>query len=102
MLDQIITEFPSFVSKELGETSLETHNIDTGDAVPVKERHYPVSPAFQKLMYEELDRMLSLLVIEPNESPWNNRVTFVQKGDKVRLNSLTVNDAYPLHTLKDF
>lgn len=58
-------------------------------------------------MYGELDRMLSLGVIEHSESPWNNRVTFVQKGDKVRicldarrLNDLTVKEAYPLPNIK--
>lgn len=103
ILDDTIAIFPCFTRKGLGKTHLEIHHIDTGSAVPIKEKHYPISPAVQKLMYGELDRMISLGVIEPSESPWNNRVTFVQKGEKVRicldarrLNDLTVKDAYPL------
>lgn len=102
-LDGIIARFPSYSTQGLGRTKSEVHTIDTGDATPVKSRHYPVSPAVQKLMYAELDRMLDLGVIEPSESPWSHPVTLVRKGDKNRLcldarklNALTVKDAYPL------
>lgn len=87
----------------LGKTHLEEHTIDTGDAVPIKQRHYPVSPAVESLIYGELDRMLSLGVIEPSTSPWNSPVTLVRRGEKRRLcldarklNEVTVKDAYPL------
>ena len=102
-LDEVIQMFPCYTKKGLGKTSLEQHSIETGAAVPIKERHYPVSPPVQKLMYAELERMISLNVIEPSESPWNNRIAFVRKGDKCRLcldarklNEVTVKDAYPL------
>lgn len=87
----------------LGKTNLEEHVIDTGDAVPIKQRHYPVSPAVENLIYQELDRMLSLGVIEPSTSPWNSPVTLVRRVEKNRLcldarklNEVTVKDAYPL------
>lgn len=106
-LEHVIAKFPCFSKRGLGKTHLEEHSIDTRDAVPIKEKHYPVSPAVQKLMYAELDRMISLGVIEPSDSPWNNRVAFVRKGDKCRLcldarrlNALTVKDAYPLPNIE--
>jgi len=34
------------------------HKIDVGTAKPIKQRRYPVSPAIEKLMYDE--RMLTL------------------------------------------
>lgn len=102
-LNLIVEKFPCYAKKGLGKTNLEVHTIDTRDATPVKDRHYPVSPAVQKLMYAELDRMLSLGVIEQSESPWSHPVTLVRKGEKNRLcldarklNTLTVKDAYPL------
>lgn len=102
-LEMIIEKFPSFTEKGLGRTKSEIHMIDTRDAVPVKSKHYPVSPAVQKLMYAELDRMLNLGVIEESNSPWSHPVTLVRRGDKNRLcldarrlNALTVKDAYPL------
>lgn len=49
-------------------------------------RYYPVSPAVQKLIYDELDRMLDLDVIEiAQNAEWNNRVTLVIKPNKNRL-----------------
>ncbi|XP_059221494.1 uncharacterized protein LOC131996064 [Stomoxys calcitrans] len=102
-LNVVMEMFPCYTKKGLGKTSIEVHTIDTRDACPVKDRHYPVSPAVQRLMYAELDRMLSLGVIEESESPWSHPVTLVRKGEKNRLcldarklNALTVKDAYPL------
>lgn len=102
-LEQAIAQFPSFTTQGLGKTHLEEHVIDTEGAVPIKQKHYPVSPAIQKLMHTELDRMLELGVIEESNSPWNSPVVLVRKPGKVRLcldsrkvNQVTKKDAYPL------
>lgn len=102
-LAQIISQFPSSETSGLGRTHLETHNIDTGDHNPIKSRHYPVSPAIQKLIDCEVDRMLNLGIIELSSSPWASPVTLVRKPNKNRLcldfrkvNSVTVKLAYPI------
>lgn len=103
-LDEIISLFPSFASQGLGHTNLAVHHIDVGNASPVKQRHHSVSPAVQKDLYTEIDRMLSLGVIEESESSWSSPVALVRKSNgKVRLcldarrvNEATVKDAYPL------
>lgn len=63
-LEGVINMFPSSEALGLGKTSILEHVIDTGNAKPVKRRHYPISPAKQKVIYEELNRMISLGVIE--------------------------------------
>lgn len=103
-LEEIINLFPSFASKGLGQTNLETHHIDVGGAKPVKQRHYAVSPAVQKDLNAEIDRMLNLGVIEESGSAWSSPVSLVRKANgKIRLcldarkiNEVTVKDAYPL------
>lgn len=102
-LHTIIKSFPSSDIQGLGKTHLIEHKIDTGTADPVKQRHYPYSPAVQNLVYEEINRMLALGVIEKCNSPWNSPVCLVRKPGKNRLcldsrkvNALTVKDAYPL------
>jgi len=102
-LNSVIEKFPSFSKKGLGKTNKIEHVIDVGTNQPVKQRHYPVSPAVEKLMYAEVDRMLELGVIEESDSPWSSPVVLVRKPGKVRLcldsrkiNSLTTKDAYPL------
>ncbi|XP_055918604.1 uncharacterized protein K02A2.6-like [Eupeodes corollae] len=84
-LRETIARFPSFTTKGLGKTNLVEHFIDTGDATPIKQRHYPISPAIQALVYEELDRMLSLGVIEESSSAWSSPVVLVRKPGKNRL-----------------
>lgn len=106
-LDEAIDQFDTFEQKGLGRTQLEKHTIKLIEgAEPVKDRYYPISPAVQKITYEEIDNMLRLNVIEPSESPWSNRTTIVRKPGKNRfcldarkLNKLTEKDAYPLQNI---
>ncbi|KAH8295523.1 hypothetical protein KR054_004614, partial [Drosophila jambulina] len=76
---------PSFAVSGLGKTTLISHEIDVGDAKPVKQRHFPVSPAVEKLLYAEVDRMLAMGVIEESQNAWSSPVVLVQKPGKVRL-----------------
>jgi len=103
-LEAVKKKFPSFAELGLGKTTLEEHVIEVRDEhIPIKQKHYPVSPVVQELMYAELDRMLSLGVIEESNSAWSSPVTLVRKEEKNRLclearkvNERTVKDAYPL------
>lgn len=103
-LDSVISTFPNSEVDGLGSTALVEHYIDTGNARPIKQRYYPISPAVEKQLCGELDRMLSLGVIEvaPNSS-WSSPTVVVIKPGNVRmcldsrkLNSVTVKDAYPI------
>lgn len=104
MLDEIKLLFPSSSKEGLGLTTLLTHTIDTGIATPIKQRHYPISPAVQNIMSVELDRMLELGVIQTSHSPWNSPISVARKSNgKVRLcldaravNGVTTKDAYPM------
>lgn len=107
-LETVKEEFLDFDRHGLGKTELMEHVIDTGDAVPVKQRHYPVSPAVQSLLYQEVDRMIDLGVIEESESPWCSPVVLIKKQnedgtvkhrfclDSRKVNALTKKDAYPM------
>lgn len=80
-LATVIEQFPSSEKLGLGRTSLLNHAIDIGEAKPVKQRFYSVSPAVQKDMYRELDRMLDLGVIEESQSPWCSPMAIVRKAN---------------------
>lgn len=102
-LQTVVNCFPSFAQEGLGKTNLITHTIDVGNAKPVKQRHFPVSLAVEKEMYAEIDRMLSLGVIEESDSAWSSPIVMVTKPGKViicldcrRINSFTEKAAYPL------
>lgn len=104
--DNIIAQFNdiSAESKGLGETTLITHRIDTGDAQPIRQRYYRLSPEKQRILVEQVDEMLGLDVIEPCESAWSSPVLIVTKKngqprfclDSRKLNSVTKHDAYNL------
>lgn len=103
-LDKIVQLFPSCELEGLGKTSLLKHTINIGDAMPIKQRYHSVSPAVEQKMFAEVDRMLSLGVIEVSRSAWNSPVTVVAKSngksrlclDARHLNSVTKKDAYPM------
>lgn len=104
VLSKVKADFPSFSVEGLGRTTLLSHVIDTGEAHPIKQRHYSISPAVQKSVDEEIMRMLKLGVIEESESSWSSPVVLVKKPngkhrlclDSRKLNEVTKKDAYPL------
>jgi len=66
-----------------------------------------MSPVKQKVVKDEIDKMLELGVIEESKSPWSNRTTVVSKPGKERfcldarkLNAMTIKDAYPLPSIE--
>lgn len=88
----------------LGRTDRVKHVVDTGEATPIKQRYYNVSPARQKLINEELDRMLALGVVEPSQSAWSSPIMLLDKPDGSKrfvvdfraVNAVSRKDAYPL------
>ena len=107
-LDFVKSKFPAFENLGLGRTKVEVHRIQLKEGtVPIKERHFPMSPPVQDIVYSEIDKMLDLGVIKESESPWSNRFTVVRKPDKNRfcldarkLNACTIKDAYPLQNIE--
>jgi len=89
---------------DLGETSLAAHQIDTGDARPMRQtlrrqRHHLLDK-----IDENVQDMLKAGVIEPSCSPWTSNLVVVAKKDGSlrfyvdyrKLNSVMRRDAYPL------
>lgn len=103
-LDDLVSKYLALFSRSPGCTDVTEHCIETGDALPVKQRYYPVSPAMQQVINEELDHMLADGIVEPSTSPWSSPILMVKKPngkhrfcvDFRRLNSVTKKDAYPL------
>lgn len=103
-LQKLTNNFFNKQGKTLGCAKGIFHTIDTGDAAPIKQRYYPVSPYMQKIINNEVDEMLKLGVIEPSNSPWSSPVVVVKKSngeyrfcvDFRKVNQVTKRDAYPL------
>jgi hypothetical protein len=64
-LSQIINLFPDFEKEGLGKTKLLEHVIEVfPETKPIKQRYFSVSPAIEKKIHAEIDRMLDLGIIE--------------------------------------
>jgi hypothetical protein len=92
-------------TRPIGCTDVDQHHIELLPGTrPIKQRYYPVSPHKQKIIHEELRKMLELDVVEPSKSPWSSPVCLVKKKDDTyrfcvdfrQLNTVTKKDAYPL------
>ena len=85
------------------------HDIDTGDALPIKQS--PRRPPLSARQAEDdiLTEMLNTGVIQPSNSPWSSPVCMVRKKDGSfrfcidyrRMNAVTVKDAFPVSDVKD-
>lgn len=105
LLSDVIAKFRRLSpSDEIGEAVGYVHEIDTGDAKPIKQVVYPVSPIIARRMGVELDRFLKLGVVEPSNSPWCSNVALSVKPngtdrmclDSRKLNGVSKKDSYPL------
>jgi len=85
------------------------HDIDTGDALPIKQS--PRRPALSPRQAEDdiLQEMLDTGVIQPSNSPWSSPVCMVREKDDSfrfcidyrRVNAVTIKDAFPAPDVKD-
>jgi len=94
---------------DLGYCSVLGHDVDTGDAEPIRQP--PRRPPLSARQAEEdiLNEMLKRGVIEPSNSPSSSPVCMVRKKDGSyrycvdyrRVNSVTIKDAFPVPDVKD-
>lgn len=102
-LDEVIDAAFKKMGTKLGCTSMVEHVIKTNH-VPIRQRHYPISPAVQAQVNVELEKMLEEGIIEKSNSPWASPILLIKKKDNTyrfvvdyrQLNKVTERDAYPL------
>ena len=83
--------------------------IDTGSAPPSRLPLRRFSPAQEKYISEETQRLLKRDVIEPSTSPWSAQVVLASKKDGSyrycvdfrRLNCVIVKEHYPVPRVED-
>jgi transposase InsO family protein len=107
-LDECVKLFKEAAPGEIGHTNVMTYTIDTGESQPIRSRSHPWSPYIEKEINEEVDRMISLGVIERSNSSWGHPIVPVRKAsgkmrlclDSRKLNTVTAHDPYPLPHLR--
>ncbi|CAH1264070.1 Hypp2843 [Branchiostoma lanceolatum] len=67
--------------EDMGNTTKATHQIETGDAPPVRLPPCRVSPQAKETIGQELDKLTRLGFLEESMSPWGAPVVLVDKKD---------------------
>ena len=109
---KLLYDFQDVFSKDesdLGVTHLGEHKIETGDALPVKQRPRRTPKAYEAEDRVALEKLQAQGSIQPSTSPWASPLVLVRKKDgSVRqcvdyrkLNMLTRPDAFPLPRTED-
>ena len=88
----------------LGRTDVVLHQIDTGDAKPVKQPARRIPVQYRAEVEGMINDMLANKVIRPSNSPWASPVVLVKKKDGSlrlcvdyrKLNQVTRKDSFPL------
>jgi len=94
---------------DIGFCDIAQHDIDTGDAKPIKQPPRRPALAARQEEDQQLDEMLAAGIIEPSFSPWSSPVCMVKKRDDTfrfcidyrRLNDVTEKDAFSVPHVKD-
>jgi hypothetical protein len=94
---------------DIGFTDLVQHKINTGTAFPIRQPIRRLHFGKREIEKEEVNKMLTMGVIEPSSSLWSSLVVLVKiKNGSTRfyvdyhkLNDVTVKDEYPLPLISD-
>lgn len=97
--------FPDVPSK----TTAAVHDVDIGDATPIKQAPYRVNPIKMLQMSEEIKFMLKNEILEPSYSEWSSPCLLIPKPDKTvrfctdyrKVNSVIKSDSYPIPRIDD-
>lgn len=85
------------------------HDVDVGNAQPIKQRFYRMSPEKLKYLDSEVAYMLENNIAIPSPSSWSSPCILVPKADKSprfctdfrKVNSVTKPDSFPLPRMDD-
>lgn len=105
----LISSFPGLFKNSPGRTNFLEHDVDVGNASPVKQSPYRLNPVKRDIVDKEIKYMLEHDLIQPSVSPWSSPIVLVKKSDgKFRMcvdyrkvNAHTKNDSFPLPRIDD-
>lgn len=91
------------------QTHLIEHDIDVGNAEPIRQPFYRVSEVKRQVMEGEINYMLENGIAAPSFSSWASPCLLVDKSDKGprfctdyrKVNAVTKHDAFPLPRMED-
>ncbi len=94
----------AFRPDQIGRTTLLEHEINTGNAKPVRRGPYKCSIAEREIIQNQVKEYIEMGIMSPTRSPWGTGVVLVKKPDGTTrfccdwrgLNEVTEFDTYPM------
>lgn len=108
-LSSLISDFPMLFSDSPSRTNVIEHDIDVGDAKPIRQHFYRVSLEKQRHLESEIKYMIENNIAKPSFSSWASPCLLVGKPDGTyrfctdyrKLNNITKPDSFPLPRMED-
>ncbi len=108
-LKNLIFEFEHLFPDTPTRTDMIEHDIDIGEASPVKQHAYRCNPIRLEQLKSELEYMLENDIIQPSMSPWSSPCILVPKSNGgvrfctnfKKVNCLSKTDSFPLPRIDD-
>lgn len=87
-LDGLIKDFEGIFAlrdEDLTQTDLVEHEIDTGEAAPIRQRMRPVAYTYREKVAEMIQDYLGRGLVRPSQSPWASPIVIVPKGRDIAI-----------------
>ena len=81
VIKQLVEEFVCLFPDVSGRTIAAHHDVDVGDAHPIKQHPYQMNPIKLAAMRQEVEHMLQNGIIEQSQSQWSSPCILVPKPD---------------------
>lgn len=106
---ELLSTFSILFSDVPGRTSVCAHDIDVGNAKPIKQHPYRLNPRKREVIKVEVDYLLKHGMAVPSQSPWSSPCLLVPKPDSTfrfctdyrKVNDVTKPDSFPLPRIED-
>ena len=107
-LKELFSEYKQLFSDVPSRTDTIIHDVDAGDAQPIKQHPYKLNPQKEEYL-KNVQYLLDNDFIEPSQSNWSSPCLLVPKPDQSyrmctdfrKLNSVTKTDTFPIPRIDD-
>ena len=108
-LKELFSEYKQLFSDVPLRTDTIIHDVDVGDAQPIKQHPYRLNPQKEEYLKNEVQYPLDNDFIEPSQSNWSSPCLLVLKPNQSyrmctdfrKLNSVTKTDTFPIPQIDD-
>ena len=108
-MKEILSEYNHLFPDIPTRTNQLHHDVDIGNAQPIKQHSYRLNPEKAKYLQKEIQYLLENDLIEPSKSNWSSPCILVPKPDGSyrlctdyrKVNTVTKTDTYPIPRIDD-